>query len=219
MGRDPKSGVTSATMLRESTDTFSMRRDLYQARMVFWLFISSLAVFFVACIIAYIMIIRAVKFPQYELAADFAYRPLDLPLSFWISTVLLLSTSWILHRAAHSIARERLAAFLRYCRWAIVLAVAFLAVQSVGLNSLLQEHYQYMDQMGLTRLYGICFAFSFIHALHVLGGVFFIGFIAVQGHRGRYDHERHWAVDHCAWYWHFLDVVWLAMLAVFVLTR
>jgi cytochrome c oxidase subunit 3 len=206
-------------MLRQTPDTFTIRRDLYQARLVFFLFIASLAMFFGACIAFYVFLIVNLKSPSYDVTAAVTYRPLDLPASFWASTVLLVATSGLLHLGARSVARERVSLFLSYLHAAGILACGFLVVQGLGMNQLLQEHYQFMEQRGLTRLYGVCFAFSFIHALHVLGGVVFIGFVIFQGHRGRYDHERHWAVDHCAWYWHFLDVVWIAMLLVFVFTR
>jgi cytochrome c oxidase subunit 3 len=44
----------------------------------------------------------------------------------------------------------------------------------------------------------------------------FLGYVMVNAQRQRYDHERHWAVNHCAGYWHFLDVVWVVMLVTFV---
>jgi len=47
----------------------------------------------------------------------------------------------------------------------------------------------------------------------------FLGYVTRQAFRGKYDHERHWAVDHCASYWHFLDVVWACMLITFVIAR
>jgi cytochrome c oxidase subunit 3 len=62
------------------------------------------------------------------------------------------------------------------------------------------------------------FTLSLIHVLHVAGGIIFLGYIITQAFRNRYDHERHWAVDHCAGYWHFLDVVWIMMLALFMVT-
>jgi heme/copper-type cytochrome/quinol oxidase subunit 3 len=192
---------------------------LYQARLVFFLFVASLAMFFGACIAFYVMLINGLKSSPYDSVVPLKYRPLDLPLSFWVSTGLLLLTSVWLHLAARCIARERQDRFLAYLQAGFVSALGFLIVQALGMNTLLQEHYAFMEQTGMTRLYGVCFAFSFIHALHVLGGVVFIGFVLVQGYRRRYDHERHWAVDHCAWYWHFLDVVWVAMLVVFVVTR
>ena len=63
------------------------------------------------------------------------------------------------------------------------------------------------------------FALSLIHALHVLGGMIFLGFVMYQARRQKYDHERHFAVDNCANYWHFLDVVWVCMLAVFLVSK
>ena len=65
---------------------------------------------------------------------------------------------------------------------------------------------------------GMVVVLAVLHALHVLGGVVALGLVAVRSLKGRYDHERHWPVDFTAQYWHFLDVVWLCMLAVFWLT-
>ena len=56
---------------------------------------------------------------------------------------------------------------------------------------------------------------AFLHALHVAGGIIALGVVAVRASHGRYDHERHFAVDFTANYWHFLDIVWLVMLASF----
>lgn len=206
-------------MLRESPDTFTIRRNLYQARLVFVLFIASLAMFFGGCAVFYLVLISGLKAGPSNAVVPFTYQPLDLPTSFWISTGLLLVTSFLLHMASRRVAREKQGPFLLYLHAGFLGALGFLFVQSVGMSDLLHEHYAYMEQRGLTKLYGVCFAFSLIHALHVLGGIVFIGFVLVQGHRGVYDHERHWPVDHCAWYWHFLDIVWLGMLAMFVLTR
>jgi cytochrome c oxidase subunit 3 len=206
-------------MLRESPDTFSIRRNLYQARLVFALFIASLAMFFGGCVVFYVTLVAGLKSSADNALVPFTYRPLDLPGSFWVSTAFLVVTSILLHQASNRVAREKHVSFLLYLHAGLVFALGFLAVQWFGMSHLLQEHYAFMEQQGLTRLYGVCFSFSLIHALHVLGGVVFIVFVLIQGHRRVYDHERHWAVDHCAWYWHFLDLVWFAMLAMFVLTR
>lgn len=206
-------------MLRESPDTFSIRRNLYQARLVFALFIASLAMFFGGCLVFYMVLISGLKASPSNSIVKFTYQPLDLPDSFWVSTGFLIVTSLLLHLAARRVAREKQRPFLMYLHAGLVASLGFLVAQVLGMSHLIREHYAFMNEQGLTRLYGVCFSFSLIHALHVLGGVAFIVFVTVQGHRGVYDHERHWAVDHCAWYWHFLDVVWIAMLVMFVLTR
>jgi cytochrome c oxidase subunit 3 len=69
------------------------------------------------------------------------------------------------------------------------------------------------------KIYGMSFTLSFIHALHVFGGMIFLGFVIKNAYLERYDHERHWTVDNCASYWHFLDVVWACMLITFVISR
>jgi cytochrome c oxidase subunit 3 len=59
-------------------------------------------------------------------------------------------------------------------------------------------------------VYGaIFFGMTGIHALHVLSGVIFIMIIWNNGRRGHYSSERHWGVEACAVYWHYVDVAWV----------
>jgi cytochrome c oxidase subunit 3 len=48
-----------------------------------------------------------------------------------------------------------------------------------------------------------------MHAFHVLTGLIFLALVFNNGRKGRYDAERHWAVEAAANYWHFVDVVWI----------
>jgi cytochrome c oxidase subunit 3 len=47
-----------------------------------------------------------------------------------------------------------------------------------------------------------------MHAFHVLTGVMFLAVVFINGLRGHYSAERHYAVEACANYWHFVDIVW-----------
>lgn len=195
-------------MLKQSISVVSARRNLYQAKLFFWLFLVSLGVFFAASLICYVLVRTQVLSP-----VSLPYEPLQIPSTFWVSTGLLILVSVFLERAAWLVHRERQLEFRRWLMWAWSAALAFLLVQAIGLQDLLSQHWALAD--GALQAYGMSFALSLIHLLHVVGGIGFLGYIIVQAMRNRYDHERHWAVDHCAGYWHFLDVVWLAMLGVF----
>ena len=46
------------------------------------------------------------------------------------------------------------------------------------------------------------------HAFHVLTGVIFLAIVLRNGSHGLYSTEKHWAVEACVVYWHFVDVVW-----------
>lgn len=224
-------------MLKQSISLVSARRDLHQAKLVFYLFIASLAMFFIATLLTYLIIRNQAFNPIPVAEADLpaptislsepgmgsedpstiAYIPLKLPMTFWISTSVLLLTGIFLQRASWLVHRERQREFRRLLVWAWVAALVFVIIQAFGMNHLFQQHFARTD--GSTKVYGMSFTLAFLHALHVIGGLIFLGFIIFQAFRNRYDHERHWAVDHCAGYWHFLDVVWISMLVMFAVTK
>jgi len=222
-------------MLKRSINLVPARPDLYQAKLVFYLFMASLGMFFISTLLTYLIIrtqafnpIPAGNLPAPSLMlsdpslgsaipSTIQYVPLRLPTSFWASTAVLLLTGVFLQRACWLVHRERQLEFRRWLVWAWAAAVVFVAVQCFGMNDLLKQHFTQTD--GSTKVYGMSFTLAFIHALHVVGGVGFLGFVIFQAFRNRYDHERHWAVDHCAGYWHFLDIVWVSMLVMFTVTK
>ena len=48
-----------------------------------------------------------------------------------------------------------------------------------------------------------------MHAFHVLTGLAFIFIAWNLGRKGHFSAERHWGVEACAIYWHFVDLVWI----------
>ncbi|HMO13048.1 MAG TPA: cytochrome c oxidase subunit 3 [Pirellulaceae bacterium] len=199
-------------MLKASLALQQNRKQLVQAKLVFYFFIASLAMFFAAMLISY-CVIRMQAFQQ----INRDYLALQIPFSFWISTLFLVVTSAFLQGAVWMVRRQRMEGFRKCLKAALWSCMLFIATQIFGMHSLLAVHFTQID--GSTKLYGLCFTLSVVHALHVIGGLAYIVYVLIQSNRGKYDHERHWAVDHCAGYWHFLDVVWMAMLVTFVLAR
>jgi heme/copper-type cytochrome/quinol oxidase subunit 3 len=211
-------------MLKQSINLIPARLALYQAKLVFYLFLASLGMFFVGSLITYLVIRDQAFRPiadavpgSFLTQGPKVYQPLQIPLTFWFSTGILILVGLLLQRAVWLVHRERQVDFRRLLMMAWFAAIAFTMIQCWGLYVLLAEHFSQPD--GSMKVYGMSFALSFIHALHVLGGMAFLGFVIFQAFRDRYDHERHWAVDHCASYWHFLDVVWACMLVTFVVTK
>lgn len=195
-------------MLRRSLALLQTRREHFQAKLGFYLFLTSLGMFFLASMLAFAIIATASVKP-----GDVQLR---LPITFLPSTLILISVSFVLHRAVENVHQERQLRFRRYLIAALVLAFAFCVFQCIGLTELIHVHARWGE--GQAKLYGISFTLALVHALHVVGGMFFLWFVTTRGLHGAYDHERHYAVDLCATYWHFLDGVWIAMLATFLIT-
>jgi cytochrome c oxidase subunit 3 len=198
--------------IKTTPNVWPSRADVWRAKLVFYLFLASLAVFFAAGLVSYCIIrIQAFQMNQRN------YLVLELPRSFFYSTVALVLVSGFLQLAVGCIRREQQSGFRLWLLLAWFSAAVFLIIQYFGMGSLLNSHYLHSD--GSSKVYGICFTLALLHALHVLGGMGFLAFVIWRGYSHCYDHERHYAVEHCAAYWHFLDVVWLIMLATFLLTR
>ena len=53
------------------------------------------------------------------------------------------------------------------------------------------------------------FMLTGFHGFHVTVGAIMLAVILVRAIRGHFDAEHHFAFEAAAWYWHFVDVVWL----------
>ena len=199
-------------MLRNDLSTLPARPSAHRSKLFLYLFLASLGMFFAASISSYCLI-RANAFRD----SSREYLPLSLPVSFWISTLFLVGVSLCLHGACFSIRRQKLDRFRFWLYVASGLAIVFCFVQTIGMKQLVEVHFSHLD--GSAKSYGICFTLAFLHALHVFGGLVFLIWILFGTFRQRFDHECHWAVDNCASYWHFLDVVWVIMLVTFLVAR
>lgn len=119
-----------------------------------------------------------------------------------ITTSVLLISSFFMARAEAAIAHDDRKTFLRGLLITAALGILFL-VGVVGLEW--GGHLRPTD-----GVYGaIFFGMTGIHALHVLSGIIFLFIVWNNGRRGHYSAERHWGVEACAIYWHYVDVAWV----------
>jgi cytochrome c oxidase subunit 3 len=175
-----------------------------------WLFLISLSIFFLACMFLYAIYIVLRIAPE---SGD--VQAFYVPRNFVLTTVNLIAISTLLHLAVNAVRREKLVDLARYIILSFVLSLVFFAIQGSGLAWMINE----MQKPGpaLQNLYGFTFFLVIVHALHVVGGVAGMVFLLFGIRRHAYDHERYFPVRFCALYWHFLDIVWIVMLASFVL--
>lgn len=174
-----------------------------------WLLLASLAAFFISSMLLFVVYVAR---RTSHLGAD--AHGYSIPRSFLASTLLLICISVSLHYAVIAARRDQGASVLRLCLIAMGLALAFFIVQSEGMYVLITRALE--DSSFNSSLYPFTFLLALLHALHVVGGVIALVTVVSGATKQRYDHERHWGLQFCALYWHFLDVVWLVMLLGFV---
>jgi len=135
-------------------------------------------------------------------------NPLDyVPL---INTVVLLSSGVTCHFASDAIARDVRRRFFTLQIATIVLGALF----ELG------QLYEFITAFGRgLTLTANSFASAFFvmtgfHGLHVLGGLILLTLILYRASRGQFSSRHHVGVAAVTLYWHFVDVVWLFLLAI-----
>jgi cytochrome c oxidase subunit III len=125
-----------------------------------------------------------------------------------INTIILLLsgvTVTIAHHALRANKRAVLNIFL-----AATFLLGFLFVYLQGL-----EYAHAYHELGLTLGTGIYgstfFMLTGFHGFHVTLGAIMLLCIWLRTMKGHFTPERHFAFEAVAWYWHFVDVVWLGL--------
>jgi len=125
-----------------------------------------------------------------------------------INTAILLSSSvtvTIAHEALIGGHRTRLKIFLAAT---FLLGFAFVYLQA-------KEYHEAYTELGLqlgTGIYGSTFfMLTGFHGLHVTLGAIMLTVIWFRVMKGHFTPQRHFGFEAVAWYWHFVDVVWLGL--------
>jgi heme/copper-type cytochrome/quinol oxidase subunit 3 len=139
---------------------------------------------------------------------------ISLPSGLWASTAVLLAAGWAMHRAAWAAAAKDSVRMARRLLLALALSILFVLIQIPCLAVMLRRHAE--ESGRAIGLFGLVATFVVIHAAHVLGGLVALGRIGWRLHRGRLTAADLPAVRGCCWYWHFLEIVWLAMYGTFL---
>jgi cytochrome c oxidase subunit III len=138
-------------------------------------------------------------------------EPFQVMTPFWLPTIntALLLSSGVTVTIAHHFLREghrgRTIAFM----WAtVLLGAAFVAVQGY-------EYFHAYTELNLklsSGAYGSTFfMLTGFHGFHVIVGLLMLLSTTLRLMKGHFTPERHFGFEGAAWYWHFVDVVWLGL--------
>ena len=130
---------------------------------------------------------------------------------FWlptINTALLLTSGVTLTIAHHALRLGQRAKTIGFMWLTVLLGITFLCVQGY-------EYFHLYTDLNLKLNSGI-FGSTFylltgFHGLHVFVGMLMLLFITLRLQSGHFTAERHFGFEGAAWYWHFVDVVWLGL--------
>jgi cytochrome c oxidase subunit 3/cytochrome o ubiquinol oxidase subunit 3 len=162
------------------------------------------------------LIVTYVTFMGKDTVGPTPAEALSLPLVI-ASTICLLSSSIVIHLAERSLERGQQRAFCYLLAVTIALGIAFLLGTAVEWRDLINDH-----QLTIGRnLFGTTYyTLVGFHGLHVAAGVVAMLIVLALSIGREVTAQHALGVEMVAWYWHFVDAVWIVVfLVVYVASR
>jgi cytochrome c oxidase subunit 3 len=123
-----------------------------------------------------------------------------------LNTALLLTSGLTLTISHHALRAGHRAKTAFWLFATILLGATFMGFQAF-------EYMHAYSELNLKLTSGIYgstfFMLTGFHGFHVIVGMLMLLFITIRLMKGHFTPERHFGFEGAAWYWHFVDVVWL----------
>jgi cytochrome c oxidase subunit III len=134
------------------------------------------------------------------------------PMGAWglpfLNTLILLTSGVTCTWAHHGLLAKNRSQLIKGLIATVALGFTFVACQAF-------EYHEAYTEMGLTLGSGIYgstfFMLTGFHGFHVCVGAIILTVVLFRSSKGHFKPENHFAFEAAAWYWHFVDVVWLGL--------
>ena len=121
---------------------------------------------------------------------------------------MLVFSSVTVTWAHHAIKENHRGPFIWWLFATVALGFLFVGLQA-------WEYIHAYNELNLTMASGIYgstfFMLTGFHGFHVSMGAIILTVVMFRGMKGHFSSENHFAFEAAAWYWHFVDVIWLGL--------
>nr|YP_010426652.1 cytochrome c oxidase subunit III [Aoria nigripes]USM11438.1 cytochrome c oxidase subunit 3 [Aoria nigripes] len=127
------------------------------------------------------------------------FNPLEIPL---LNTIILLTSGLTVTWAHHSLIENNFNQALQSLMMTVILGIYFTILQG----------YEYIEAPFTIAdsVYGSSFFMATgFHGLHVIIGTTFLTVCLIRLYFNHFSSNHHFGFEAAAWYWHFVDIVWL----------
>lgn len=143
-----------------------------------------------------------------------SWKPVPLPVEFYISTAVILISSVVIQMALRSFKHRSMEQYRLLIGITLLLGIAFVVLQWMGFMSLWHQQITFKGSSGAGQFLYVIFG---LHALHVLGGVVMLAVMFLKSYFGKIKLYSSVPVEVAATYWHFVDGLWIYLLVFFLI--
>jgi len=177
-------------------------QKMHPHKFTLWIAIGSITMMFAGFTSAYI-----VKSNQA------GWQPVQMPKIFFLSTVLILTSSLTIYLAQTAMSNREMARYRMLLAATAVLGVAFVVTQFIGFSELWAQKITLKESIAGSFFYII----TGVHALHVLAGVTALIVLLVRAYNAKMKFYSTSPVETAGLYWHFVDLLWIYLFVFFLL--
>lgn len=147
---------------------------------------------------------------------DAGFGKIQLPVVFWVSTLLILISSLTLHLANLNFKEDKFLSYRIYMGFTLLLGFLFVGMQLWGW----QQLFALNADASIRTSRGFIYILSGLHILHIVIGLFFLIKIFLEAiKRASYIESFVYSVNPptqlkinlIVFYWHFLDLLWVVL--------
>jgi cytochrome c oxidase subunit 3 len=125
-----------------------------------------------------------------------------------LNTILLISSSFTVTFAHHALKKDERGRLVTWMFLTLILGFSFLGFQ-------IYEYHHAITEYGLklsSGTYGSTFyMLTGFHGAHVTIGAIMLTVMTLRILKGHFTAKNHFGFEAAAWYWHFVDVVWVGL--------
>jgi len=142
------------------------------------------------------------------------WETFSLPVTFYISTVVILLSSATLALASRSFRQRQMRLHRNMVTLTFVLGIVFTILQYIGFKELYHQM-KWSNNVSFQYLIVIVL----VHALHIVGGVFALLYLFLKTYSRKVKTYSSTGIEIVSTYWHFVDILWIYLFVFFVLNR
>lgn len=142
-------------------------------------------------------------------ATNHRWTPLQIPTIVWFNTVVLLASSALIELARKKLAQGDAGKFRKIWLGVIALGILFVLGQLFAWGELVAAGYY----LSSTQASSFFYIFTALHGIHLTGGICALLYVGLRDF-SRAKVSRSVAAEVSSYYWHFMDGLWVFLLAL-----
>jgi cytochrome c oxidase subunit 3 len=135
-------------------------------------------------------------------------KDFQLPSAFFISTAVIVLSSFTFHFAKRAIQKDNRSATTSLLFVTLALGILFVVLQFVGFGQIVAQGY-YFTGSESTITTTFLYVVALVHLLHLAGGLISLLIIIYNHFKQKYNSTQTLGIELGAMYWHFLDLLWV----------